>query len=79
MVVIHVFMPPVISVFQKITRKDASLIRSRNSCFHGDRKSTAQFTTSRFSIPIHTNIGGGGGGGGGGNNNNRHFIVGLES
>ena len=66
MVVIQVFKPLVISVFQKIIRKDVGLIRSRNSCFHVDRKGIATFTTSRSSIPIHTTIRGGGGG-----NNNK--------
>jgi len=66
MVVIQVFMPPVILVFQKTIRKDAGLIRPRNSCFYGDRKGIAPFTKSRSSIPIHTTIRGVGGG----NNNN---------
>jgi len=72
MVVIQVFMPPESSVFQKIIRKDAGLIRSGNSCFHGDRKGIAPFTTSRSSIPIHTTIRGGGGGVGVGSSNNNN-------
>jgi hypothetical protein len=68
-------MPPVISVFQKIIRKDAGLIRSRISFFHGGRRRIVPFTISWSSIPIHTTIGGGGGGDGGGddNNNNNYY------